>query len=171
MTQLTYHPAFDPYHQIFRTSRLVLAVGKPFDGDKLRIADFYLLFPERIPQIRLSRGLRSEATRLKTDPRFPYERMPDAKVLFARMEPTFQAAVQTMLHDGFLDADAAQESLLAVGPALSEGSQLHARARAANEEESALMVFLSRLIGEFPYLGADGLKDRTGLEDHRYDAA
>jgi hypothetical protein len=97
--------------------------------------------------------------------------MPDAKVLFARMEPTFQAAVQTMLHDGFLDADAAQESLLAVGPALSEGSQLHARARAANEEESALMVFLSRLIGEFPYLGADGLKDRTGLEDHRYDAA
>lgn len=171
MTQLTYHPAFDPYHQIFRTCRLIVAVGKPFDADKLRIADFYLLFPERIPEIRLSRKLRSDAARLKMEPRFPYDRMPDARLLFARMEPTFQAAIQTMLHDGLLNPEAAQHNLLAIGAGLEQDSELYLRARSANEEETALMTFLTELIEEFSYLGADGLKDRTGLEDHRYDAA
>jgi hypothetical protein len=171
VTQLTYHPAFDPYHQIFRTVRLVVQMGAPFDADKLRLADFYLLFPEKILEIRLSRRLRSQASRLKMTPRFPYDRMPESKLLFTRTEHTFQAAIQTMLHDGLLDRDAAQENLLAKGSGLSEISKLFGRAVAANEEEAPLMSFLAELIREFPYLGVDGLKDRTGLDEHRYDAA
>lgn len=171
MTQLTYHPAFDPYHQIFRTVRLLVAASEPFDADKLRIADFYLLFPEKISEIRLSRELRSEAGRLGCSPRFPYDRMPDSRSLFARMERTFQAAVQTMLHDSLLDSAAAQSNMLTMGAGLGDGSELIIRAAAANSAEGPLMGFLVKLIREFPYLGANGLKDRTALEDHRYDAA
>jgi hypothetical protein len=87
------------------------------------------------------------------------------------MEHTFQAGVQTMLHAGLLDPDAARKDLLARGPNLNEGSSLVTRARKTNVEEGDLMRFLADLIGAFPYLGANGLKDRTGLEEHRYDAA
>ena len=170
MTQLTYHPAFDPYHQIFRTVRLLMQVAEPFDADKLRVADFYLLFPEKIPTIRLSRELRSLAKQLKSEPRFPYDRTPNARLLFARMEPTFQAALQTMFHGSLLDPKLAQENVLGLGAGLPEAASMRQRARDANASEPQLMSFLSKLITEFHYLGPDGLKARTALEEHRYDA-
>jgi hypothetical protein len=170
MTQITYHPAFDPYHQIYRTLRLLLYIREPFDGDKLRVADFYLLFPEKIGGIRLSPSLRAEAGRLKAQPRFPYDRMPNASLLFARMEPTFQAAVQTMIYDKLLDLKEISNNRLALGAVNSLEGEVLERASQANTEEESLMKFLKRLVSEFEYLGTDGLKHRTGLEEFRYDA-
>jgi hypothetical protein len=170
VTQLTYHPAFDPYHQIFRTIRLLLQVDTPFDANKLRLADFYLLFPEKIPGIRLSRELRRLARDLDVEPRFPYDRTPEARLIFARMEPTFQAALQTMFHESLVDRELAEQNVLALGPSLPKGHELTERASAANASEAKLMSFLQQLITDFSFFGPDGLKARTALEEYRYDA-
>lgn len=170
VTQLSYHPAFDAYHQIYRTIRLLLGVGEAFNAHKLRMADFYLLFPEKISDIRLSTELRALARRLNKEPRYPYDNMPESRLLFARMEPTFQAALQTMIHERLVDQEEATHDLLRLGSGVPRDSSLVARALEANSSESELVNFLSKLIRSFDYTGPNGLKARTALEEHRYDA-
>src|SRR5262245_31866200 len=57
MIQLTFQPAFDPYHAVFRALRLRPLATKEHSlhRDHMRILDFYLLFPFRIDGIRLRR--------------------------------------------------------------------------------------------------------------------
>ncbi len=47
---ITYNPAFDLYHSIFRMAHIVdrLSDGECFEIDKVRIWDFYLLFPSKL---------------------------------------------------------------------------------------------------------------------------
>src|SRR5260221_12212619 len=56
MIQITFQPAFDPFHSIFRLLRLSPIIERygPLHRDHLRILDFYLLFPFRIGDIRLT---------------------------------------------------------------------------------------------------------------------
>ncbi len=55
MIQLSYQPAFDPFHAIYRQLRVLSAIepSKSLPVDHARILDFYLLFPFRISGIRL----------------------------------------------------------------------------------------------------------------------
>ncbi|WP_420898640.1 ABC-three component system middle component 5 [Bradyrhizobium yuanmingense] len=55
MIHLSYHPAFDAFHAIFRFLRVAFRTGtSETEVDKLRILDYYLLFPWRASAIRLS---------------------------------------------------------------------------------------------------------------------
>jgi hypothetical protein len=55
MIQLTYEPAFDAYHTVYRLLRLrpIIEKSGPLHRDLVRIIDFYQLFPHRIENIRL----------------------------------------------------------------------------------------------------------------------
>jgi hypothetical protein len=55
MIQLSFQPAYDAYHTIFRLMRLriVLTSAGPIPLDELRVLDFFLLFPYLIEHIRL----------------------------------------------------------------------------------------------------------------------
>jgi hypothetical protein len=54
MIQLTYEPALDPFHAIFRFLRLRPLLAKPIHRDQAHILDFYQLFPYRVDAIRLT---------------------------------------------------------------------------------------------------------------------
>jgi hypothetical protein len=55
MIQLTFEPAFDAFHSVYRLLRLFPIIKKHGSAhrDFLRILDFYQLFPHRIESIRL----------------------------------------------------------------------------------------------------------------------
>lgn len=168
MTQLVYHPAFDPYNAALRLLRLLTAATQPLDRTSLRILDFYVLFPEELGQARLSTSLRSKVRRLNSEPRFPYDRLPAQQPLFARMEPSFDAALQTLIAKGLvIRSDGEMYELLAENVPVT----LLDIARHRNAAESDLIEVLIEVGTSFPSLGANGLKDRTGLAEYRYDAA
>jgi hypothetical protein len=172
MIRLTFQPAFDPFHAVFRLLRLrpTIAVFGPLHRDHVRILDFYLLFPFRIagirliPQHRRYRKLSSDYQAVK-----PYGHQPEDHVVFKRMELMQIAALETL---------AARELIaperLNVGQveatAESEPEELANRVEAVNEQEADLIAFLGVLASEYGLTGANGLKDRTNLLDHRYDA-
>ena len=87
-----YVPAFDPFHTIFR----MLYILKRFDGnetievDRLRIYDFYLLFPYLANKI----SLKSDETQLKDSRRkfipnkfTPYNYISNSRRIFERLRP------------------------------------------------------------------------------------
>ena len=168
MTQLVYHPAFDPYNATLRLLRLLLATETPLDRTGLRVLDFYVLFPEQLVQARLTTSLRSKVRRLNHQPRFPYDRLPAQQPLFARMEPTFDAALQTLIAKGLVKRTVDQKYELMRE---SVPRVLLDIAADRNVIETELIHVLMEIGTSFNSLGTDGLKDRTGLAEYRYDAA
>jgi hypothetical protein len=172
MIQLSFQPAFDPYHAVFRILRLRGIVERfgPLHKDLLRILDFYLLFPFRIDGIRMLRQhrkfkkLASAYMSAK-----PYGNQPEDRTIFDRMEPMQLAALQTLASRELIDADQ-----LALGVIKATGvpvpKELAERVAKANEQDSDLIDFLAALASDYSLIGPDGLKARTGLLEYRYDA-
>ena len=172
MIQLTYEPALDPYHTAFRLLRLRPLIAKhgPLHKDHVRILDFYQLFPFRIGEIRLMpkhRRFRTLADKYESTK--PYGEQPDSRLLFNRMEPIQVAALDTLAGQNIIapprwrtnEVSATEEAIV---PELLE------RLEEASNRYEDLDPFLDILASEYRLTGADGLKDRTGLLEHRHDA-
>jgi hypothetical protein len=108
MIQLSYQPALDPFHAVYRYLRIlsVIDTSKSLPVDHSRILDFYLLFPFRISGIRLKtqhRRFRGLADIYKETR--PYGNQPADAQLFARMKPMQVAALETLAEKKFIESD------------------------------------------------------------------
>ena len=84
------------------------------------------------------------------------------------MGPMQDAAIQTLVIQGFLDADAfAKDRVVQTDEAIPD--HLGQRIRSANATQAPLLEFLCRDLDKIPFGGPKGLKDRTGLGEYRYD--
>jgi hypothetical protein len=165
VTQLVYHPAFDAYNALLRIIRILLAAPVGLDVPALRILDFYLLFPEALSDARMTPQLRSTVRRLAAKPRFPYDKVPASKALFERMAAPHEAARQTLVSKGFVVAETGR---MVLQPS-STPVELLDLAREQNQNEEDLMSTLTAFGEGFPTNGPNGLKDRSGLLEFRYD--
>ena len=171
MTQLTYNEAFDPYHAGFRFFRLHAACNliESTAFDMLRILDFYLLFPFRLQNIKLYsqdtdwRGISKSYLK-----KAPYGQIPDDNSIFTRMEPFQRAAATSLAHSGYISADAwRRNEIIFVKAELPR--DLSDRCNALNDEMADFIPILCAIRARYRLTGRDGLKDRTGLLEFRYD--
>jgi ABC-three component (ABC-3C) system Middle Component 5 len=172
MIQLTFQPAFDPFHAVFRLLRLrpTIAVAGSLHRDHVRILDFYLLFPFKIDGIRLLpedrkyRRLSSDYQAART-----YGHQPGDQIVFNRMATMQTAAIETLAVRNMISRERLDvghvEATSAPAP-----KELAVRVGAANERDAELMGFLAVLASRYALTGPDGLKARTNLLEYRYDA-
>jgi hypothetical protein len=147
MIQLSYQPAFDPFHTMYRHLRVLSVIegSKSLPVDHARILDFYLLFPFRLSSIRLMsqhRRFRGLASAYK-DAR-PYGDQPDDAQIFARMKPMQIAALETLAEKNIVDA-LQLESGRVVRTEQPLPSALASRVSEANAKEPDLMQAISAL--------------------------
>lgn len=170
MIQLSYQAALDPFHALFRLLRLwpILSKG-PLPHETTRILDFYLLFPFRIGEIRIAkphmRYKRIAKTYAHTK---PYGEQPEGRAILNRMEPIQNAALNTLAANGLIDANRLLLGEVRITDAPIP-DDIAPRVNAANDSQADLMEFLGVLASDYKLLGPDGLKDRTGLLEYRYD--
>ncbi|HWY16830.1 MAG TPA: ABC-three component system middle component 5 [Rhizomicrobium sp.] len=172
MIQLSYESAFDPFHTVFRFLRLWPVVSRvsPIHRDKLRILDFFLLFPFRIGEINLAQSHRQYRKIARTyEWKKPYGEQPDSRGLFDRMQPIQAAATETLASRLFVEPNPLTVSQIVptekIIPIL-----IAERIAEENGKEKDLIAFLAVLGSEYDLTGAKGLKARTHLMEHRYDA-
>jgi hypothetical protein len=170
MIQISFQPAFDPFHAAFRFLRMhsILAEHRSLHFDQLRIMDFFLLFPFRVGRIRFKTQHR-RFRRLAEEylDRKPYGELPDDRLLFDRMEPFHVAALESLRSHGYLKPSD-DLSLVSIAAPLPPG--LTERIQSENKRDQSLLEMLSVLASEYELMGRDGLKDRSDLLDYRYDA-
>src|SRR5229473_1533980 len=157
MSQLVFQPALDALHAAFRLLRLrPILNGQHLSRDHVRILDFYLIFPFRIRAIRLA-PTHQKFKKLAEKYAYltPYGEQPDGPLLFQRMEPMQTAA---------LKSDAVEPTAQPVP------HEIAVRTEILNAEQADLIEFLSLLASDYELSGDNGLKARTGLLEHRYDA-
>lgn len=172
MIRLTYDPAYDAFHCAFRLLAIVKASqGKQFELDRLRILDFFYLFPQLIlsSEFRWTVPIRKSAKAVMGDIKMSplYGQLPQSSSLFRNMEGMQEAAVQTLISKRIFDLDQLQHKVsLAVKPI---PETLEARIDIVVTQDKSLLEFLTTHLHCLSLYGQNGLKARTGLLEHRYD--
>lgn len=171
MTQLSYQPAFDSFHAVYRLLRLRDAIlpYKPLPKDHLKILDFYLLFPFRIDGFRLL----STQRKFKRLAKYyistkPYGDLPEDKIIFNRMSAFQTAALDTLVKKQLIDADKYNQGIIQTTTILLP-EPITTRLKENNTNQADLIEFLAAL-ADYELLGEGGLKERSKLMEHRYDA-
>lgn len=170
---LSFQPALDPLHSVFRALRLVdgLQGCLPVEWDKFRILDFYLIFPFRAVDFQFRQTQRSLRKVAKGYEQMrPYSVLPDDQNLVGRMESVQALAAETLAGLHLLNPDAFQKGMVAKGEK-EIPEPLYARVVEANNAQADLMLMLSAVCVNNPLLGPDGIKRRSGLLDYRNDAS
>lgn len=171
MIQLSFHPAYDPIHTTFRLLRIREDFGevKTLSVDHIRILDFFLVFPFRLDSIRLKASHRrfKKLAGIYAKAKL-YGDQPEDRTVFNRMFPIQWAALNTLSKHKFINGQRLADGQW-VATNIEIPSDLESRISQRNTEQEDLMEFL-RTLGTYELMGGDGLKARTGLLEHRYDA-
>ena len=168
-----YVPAFDPFHTIYR----MLNILKRFDGnetievDRLRIYDFYLLFPYQANKI----SLKSDEKQLKESRRkyipgqiTPYSSISNSRRLFERLRPYQMIALSHLASYGLIDPEMLLQQKVSVTDA-DKMRQVMSQLDEMPSEESNVLSWLMLSFRNTPLNGVDGLKHRTKLIESKYD--
>lgn len=171
---IMYNQAFDLYHTIFRILQFLnrFDTDSIIEVDRLRIWDFYLLFPNKIHEIRLKqnegdiRKLRRSYIKKNNN---PYNTVFENRKVFEKIKPYQKAAINCIASYGIIDKESLQQSRIVI----IDKSILNKYIEELGEMSAKEKNIVSLLTSHFYLMslfGTDGLKDRTNLMESKYDA-
>lgn len=165
---LIYHSSFDIYHCIFRVLRVLTRLPlNEYEINKIRIIDFYLIFPDLLQNVRFPR----QATKYKahfSNISKSYERIGNQHRIFAQLEPYQKAALRCMASYNLLDTKLLKDNKILLHSEIIPTKLLDC-IKISNEKEPDLINFLTGPFFEVDLYGDGGLKARTKLLEYRYD--
>jgi hypothetical protein len=165
---LVYHPAHDPYHCALRTLAILRASEQPaLDVDKVRIIDFYVLFPSLVSEITLPRPLSSLRTAAAKQ-QHAYEYVDNPKQVFLELKEIQYSTYLALAGQNVIDPAQLESRLLAIRDQ-NIPEDIHSTIKKFLGENKGISETISRGLSLIPLLGAGGLKARTGLMEYRYD--
>jgi hypothetical protein len=165
---LVYHPAYDLNHGMFRMLRLLESnPAHALRWDMFRILDLYYLFPHLLDDALLPRTMtkrKRELAKLGSK----YTRVPTPRIFIQQLLGIHESVARSLIGKGFIDAERFEEKLIQRTPK-PVPSDLQATFDAASDDRE-LVTMLAVELAAISLSGSGGVKERTGLLEHRYDA-
>lgn len=171
---IVYQKSFDLYHTVYRMIKLLAHFKE--DGlieiDRLRIWDYYLLFPNKMEKIRLKQNekdIRKIIKNFISSKDNPYERVLNDRKMFEKIKPYQMTAIKCLASYGIINKDYLSENRIT---SISSNILTEYEDDFKNlsiQEENAIKLLTSHFY-QVPLFGVDGLKSRTGLLESKYDA-
>jgi hypothetical protein len=171
---IIYNQALDLYHSIYRILHLLnkFEEGELIEIEKIRIWDFYLLFPSKIHEIKLKqteldiKKLRNSYIKKNDN---PYDRIFENKKIFEKIKPYQISALNCIASYGIID-----KSLIPLNRASIINKELLNRyindVPELSITEKNVVALLTSHFNQMSLFGPDGLKSRTKLMESKYDA-
>lgn len=171
---IIYNQAFDLYHAVYRMLQLLTNFDKSeyVELDRLRIWDFYLLFPSKIYDLKPKQNEKDFKARLKqftVKKDNPYEKVYNDRKVFEKIKPYQTSALHCLASYGIID----KELLLLNRVSIISREILKDYANKFEELSPREKNIITILISDFYNIkmpGKDGLKARTNLIESKYDA-
>ncbi|MTI19504.1 hypothetical protein E1176_00570, partial [Fulvivirga sp. RKSG066] len=146
--------------------------GTYIEIERIRIWDFYLLFPSKIHEIRLKQG-ESDIRKLRKefikDSNNPYEQVTDNRKVFEKIKPYQLAAMNCLASYGVIE----KTSLTQQRVKIIDKSILNRFVENFEElspKEKNIIALMTSHFKQMSLFGTDGLKSRTNLSESKYDA-
>ena len=167
---LIYNPAFDLYHGIYRMLLLLQYIkGDSIEVDKLRVWDYYFLFPSEVARtITFPNELKDlrKVFKVKTN---PYENILDSKRTLKRLEGYQFAALKCLAASGYIDPDELSKNIVMKTKKEVPPELLQEFENLTDKEKNVIKLLLSPF-NDLGLYGETGFKFRTGLLEFKYDA-
>ena len=165
---LLYHAAFDIYHCEFRVLRLLISLPRSsYEIERIRIMDFYLLFPQLIESIKFPKDIQS-FRRILIKKHSKYEVLENPKRVFYRLESFQISAFKSLASHDLIDPlEFTKNRILLTNKEIPK--KLLDQLEIVNKQNPDLMKLLTEHFSIIELLGNKGLKQRTDLFEYRYD--
>ena len=165
---IIYNPAFDIYHCVYRMiSILSNLVNEKIEVDKLRILDFYMVFPGEIKYISFPRKLFSFKKEYKDIPS-EFDSSSIRNKVFNAMENYQLLAINCLASINYIDIDELKNNTI-VKNTKFDNVQIKALIRDPANHNQRLIDFLSKQLSTLELKGSLGLKSKTGLIEAKYE--
>ena len=171
---IVYNQAFDLYHTIFRLLHFLNKFENQtiLEIERVRIWDFYLLFPSKIHEIRLKqdeadiRRIRKEFIK---DSNNPYERITENRKIFEKIRPYQQAALNCIASYGIIDKSLLNQQRISI---INKDILIEFvnNFEELTPKEKNVIALMTSHFNQVSLFGTDGLKYRTNLIESKYDA-
>ncbi|MBZ9629802.1 hypothetical protein LB465_03340 [Salegentibacter sp. LM13S] len=140
--------------------------------ERIRIWDFYFLFPSKIHEIRLKQSesdIRVLRKQFIKDSKNPYEEIFENRKIFEKIKPYQLAALNCIASYGIIDKSFLDQQRISIinKEILTEFVNNFEELPAKEKNVISLMTSHFNQISLF---GTDGLKSRTNLLESKYDA-
>lgn len=164
---LIYNQAYDTYHTIFRMLLLSSRLLKPIEVDKLRILDFYYVYPTELLDIKKPKGFKKYEKFLNPEIN-KYDRIMNPKRMFYKMNNIQLQAIKALVAYGYFDSNSFEKGIIKMTEKkiTDEFKQVIENAVETNFN---IVSLLTGPLSEIDLFGHLGLKERTGLIEFRYD--
>ncbi len=171
---IIYNQAFDLYHTIYR---IILFLNRFEEGvlievDRLRIWDFYLLFPNKIHKIRFPKS-ESDLRKLKNqfikESNNPYETIMEERKIFEKLKPYQLSALNCIASYGIIDKGLLNQQRISITnkQVLTE---FMSKSDDVTAKEKNIISLMTSHFFKMSLYGTNGLKNRTNLMESKYDA-
>lgn len=171
---VVYHPAFDLYHSVYRILQLLTFSDRKeyVELDRLRIWDFYLLFPEKIHTICLKKeeiDIRKLFNTYISKKENPYETVLDNRKMFEKIKPYQITAIKCLASYGIIKKEFLVENRVTI---ISKEilKEYISKFEPLTPTEMNLISILTSHFHQVSMYGSMGLKERTKLLESKYDA-
>ncbi len=171
---IIYHQAFDLYHTLYRMIQLLgyFRRSEYIEVDRLRIWDYYLLFPNKLSKIKLKRDEKDiknliNAFIIKVDN--PYEEVIDDRKMFEKIKPYQMTAIKSLASYGIVNKDYLTTNRITSIDIEVIKSYLSKLEKLSKQEENTIKLLTSHFY-QMSLYGEYGLKDRSKLLESKYDA-
>lgn len=171
---IVYQQAYDLYHTVYRMIKLLAHFknGDSVEIERLRIWDYYLLFPNRMSEIKLKREEKDVKEIIKTfivTKNNPYEQILNDRKMFEKIKPYQMTAIKCLASYGIINKDyLVLNRITAVSKDIFDKYSDDFK-NLSVAEENAIKLLTSHFYN-IPLNGATGLKQKTNLLESRYDA-
>lgn len=170
---LVYNQAFDVYHSVYRIINILSYFeGEDVEIDRLRIWDFYFLFPEKVYNIRFKReekDIKNLLPTLVVKKDNPYNQLLDDRKMFEKIRPYQMNALKCLASYGLINSDyVISNRVNSISKDLLENMKSKFLEMSAREKN--MMKLMTSHFYLMPMNGVNGLKYKTGLLEFKYDA-
>lgn len=171
---IIYNQAFDLYHCIFRILNFLnrFNPNENIEVDKLRIWDFYFLFPNKVYDIRLKqnesdiRKLRKQYIKQKNN---PYDTIFEERKIFEKLKPYQLSALNCIASYGIINKEMLAQQRVSIENKELLNEYIAKFGELTPREKNVISLMTSHFYN-ISLFGKDGLKSRTNLMESKYDA-
>lgn len=158
------------YHTVFRLLQFLNRFDTEIqiEVDRLRIWDFYLLFPDKIQDITFERDIIKLRKQYIRETNNPYEKITEDRKIFEKIKPYQLAALNCIASYGIIEKSVLNQQRILI----TNKNLLNEFVNNFGELPAKEQNVISLMTGHFfkmSMFGKDGLKQRTNLIESKYD--
>ena len=171
---ILYNNAFDLYHTIFRVLHLMSKVDTKdsIEVDRVRIWDYYLLFPSQIFQIKPRRNeieFKKILKQLNIAKANPYQKISNERMTIEKIKPYQIAALNCLASYNIISKDDLLEDKISILSKELLAQYVNSIGNLSSREKNIITIVTSQFY-DISLFGDKGLKNRSDLLESKYDA-